>query len=209
MNNQDEQVVDARGLDCPEPVVRTRRAMLDPQAGTLRVLVDNRNAVDNIVRLATSQGWQASVEGSSSQFEVLLTPGDQTTRPTITEPATVCDASARPDQPRAVVLVTSDVIGQGDELLGRLLMRSFIKTLKEAEPRPARILFLNAGVRLTTAGSELIDDLRVLERHGVELLSCGTCLDFFHLLDALQVGVKTNMQEIVNSLVGADRVIRI
>jgi len=110
---------------------------------------------------------------------------------------------------KVVVLVASQVVGSGDDRLGAILMRSFLKTLKEADPRPWRLLFVNAGVRLTTTGSDLLDDLRALEQQGVEVLSCGTCLDYFGLLDAIQVGAKTNMREIVASLVRADRVVRV
>lgn len=109
---------------------------------------------------------------------------------------------------RVVGFITASVLGMGDEQLGRILMRSFIKTLKELNPLPERLIFVNSGVRLTTEGSELIADLRELEAHGVRMLSCGTCLDYYQLKDALAVGTVTNMFEIVTSLVAADRVLR-
>lgn len=114
-----------------------------------------------------------------------------------------------PEEVKVVVLVASNLLGSGDERLGSILMRSFLKTLKDAEPRPWRLLLVNSGVRLSTIGSDLLDDLRALEQSGVEILSCGTCLDYYGLLDALQVGMKTNMHEIVSSLVSADRVVRV
>lgn len=202
----DEQLVDARGLDCPQPVVLTRRAMLHSGAVKIRVLVDNKNAVDNIQRMALSQGWETSVEGSGDQFQVLLTPGAAPTMQPAEESLPSCDRPTR--KPNVVVLIASDVIGSGDDQLGRILMRAFLKTLKEVDPCPTRVIFINAGVRLTTTGSPLLDDLRALEQQGMEIISCGTCLDYFKLLDSLQVGKNSNMYEIATHLVAADRVVR-
>ena len=96
----------------------------------------------------------------------------------------------------------------GDEQLGRVLMRAFVKTLKELDPLPERLIFVNSAVRLTTKGSELIADLRELESRGVRILSCGTCLDYYQLKDVLEIGTVTNMHEIVTSLIAADRVLK-
>ena len=126
---------------------------------------------------------------------------DAATRPAPAE-------SGAPPSPRAVVLIGAEGIGTGDETLGRILMRAFLKTLKDLEPPPAAMIFVNAGVHLTTAGSPLLDDIRALENRGTRVLSCGTCLDYFHKLDALKVGSVSNMYEIASSLLTADRVVR-
>jgi selenium metabolism protein YedF len=107
-----------------------------------------------------------------------------------------------------VVFLASDELGSGDPELGRILMRSFVKTLKEARPRPSRVLFINGGVRMVAEGSELLAELRELGEAGIDLAACGTCLDFFHLKDKVQVGRATNMQDIVAALLGADKVVR-
>jgi selenium metabolism protein YedF len=107
-----------------------------------------------------------------------------------------------------VVLIASDELGQGSPELGKILIRSFVKTLSNAEQKPRRMIFVNSGVRLTTEGSDLIDDLKLLEETGVELLSCGTCLDYFHLKEKLQAGRASNMVEIVETLTAADSVVR-
>jgi selenium metabolism protein YedF len=122
--------------------------------------------------------------------------------------ACVPAASSPDNQPTGtVVLVTSDTLGSGPQELGQILLRAFVRTLKDAEPRPTRLLFLNNGVLLTTEGSYLLDELRGLEEAGVELLSCGPCLDYFQIKDRLRVGRVSNMQEIVGSLSAAARVI--
>jgi selenium metabolism protein YedF len=107
-----------------------------------------------------------------------------------------------------VVLLAADTVGHGSDELGGILMRAFVKTLREARPRPRWLLLLNAGVRLACEGSPLLDDLRALAEAGVELRACGTCLDYYHLKDKLRVGSVGNMFDIVNTLLGADRVIR-
>ena len=106
------------------------------------------------------------------------------------------------------MLITSDQLGTGDERLGRLLMRAFLKTLKELDALPGQAIFMNSGVRLSTEGSDLLDDLRALESRGVEIMSCGTCLDYYGLLDALRVGRKSNMFEIATALLAAEQVVR-
>ena len=109
--------------------------------------------------------------------------------------------------PGAVLLVTRDELGHGPPELGWVLMRSFFKALAGNESKPARAIFVNTGVRLTTDGSELLDDLRALENAGVQILSCGTCLDYFDLKDKLRVGEATNMNDTVTALMTADHVV--
>ena len=109
---------------------------------------------------------------------------------------------------RPILLIANDEVGHGSSELGRILMRSFLKTVVGTETKPERALFLNAGVRLTTEGSELLEEIRALEEAGVRVLSCGTCLDYFHLKDKLKVGQVTNMQDMVTALMTADWVVR-
>ena len=109
--------------------------------------------------------------------------------------------------PGVVLLVTKDELGQGPPELGWVLMRSFFKVLARNEPKPARAIFVNTGVRLTTEGSEVLDAIQALEDAGVEILSCGTCLDYFDLKDKLKVGKATNMNDTVAALMKAERVL--
>jgi len=196
-----EQVVDARGLGCPQPVVLARKAIQQPGAEAVRVVVDSEISVENIRRMATTLKWEVSVRPQAGEFHLLLARG---------EAAEAESPAATPgDRPLQVLaFITTDVLGTGDPELGAILMRAFVKTLAELEPLPGRMIFVNAGVRLTTRGSPLVDDLKKLESRGVEILSCGTCLDFYRLVDSLQVGGVTNMFEIVAALAEADRVLR-
>ncbi len=129
------------------------------------------------------------------------------------------DRNATPDRSRGdpgravehrpVVLLASDRLGSGPDELGSILMRSFLKTLKDAPVPPWRIVLINTGVRMAVEGSGLIDDLLALQGAGIGILACGTCLDFFHARDRLTAGRVSNMREIVDTLTAADRVIRV
>ena len=103
-------------------------------------------------------------------------------------------------------LVTTDGIGADPEL-GKVLMRALLGTIGKTERKPRKILFLNRGVFLTTEGSASLDVLKELETEGVEILSCGTCLDFFRLREALRVGRISNMYETVEALCGPGKVV--
>lgn len=108
-----------------------------------------------------------------------------------------------------VILIPSDRLGSGPEDLGSILMRSFLKTLRDSGTHPRRIVLINSGVRMAVEGSDLIDDLRVLQDSGIDILCCGTCLDFFHSREKLKAGRVSNMREIVDVLTTAGRVIRV
>jgi selenium metabolism protein YedF len=110
-------------------------------------------------------------------------------------------------EPTAVMLVTAATIGRGSDDLGGILTRNLLRMVRDSEQRPSTLIFLNGGVYLTTEGSPVKDELDALEALGIELLSCGTCLDFFQLRDKVQSGRASNMGEIYSRLAGAAKVI--
>lgn len=118
-------------------------------------------------------------------------------------------AQPKEEKKSTVVLITGNRFGSGDQQLGEILIKAFLNTLWDSEPRPEKIIFINDGVRLTASDSEVLDALQLLEQAGVELLSCGTCLDYYNLREKLKVGQVTNMKSTVNSLLASEKVIRI
>ena len=108
-----------------------------------------------------------------------------------------------------VVFIRADAIGRGDEELGSNLMVNFIYHLRNADPIPDAIVMMNAGVKLVAEDSEVLDDLKELESKGAEILACGTCLRFFDLEEKLEVGAKSNMSQITNTLMNASRIITV
>jgi len=201
------QVVDARGKPCPQPVVLTRQAM--KQGLPFTTIVDNEVSMANVSRMARSAGWHVETDKKEDGFHLVITPGGlDATLMQAAQTRTQSEATATAKEP-LVLFLASDVIGQGDDTLGQVLMRALISTLQEVEPRPDVIVFMNNGVRLATEGSPVADDLRLLEEAGIELLVCGTCLDFFGLTDKLVVGTISNMYTIAETLLNASNVVRL
>ena len=198
--NDTRRTVDARGQACPMPVILTRKALAEGGFDLLEVAVDDASSRENVVRFAGYAGCAVeSVEEDGPVSRILIRPG---ARP-MPEPSRVAApiAAAAPGAgPAATVLLTAAGIGGGDEQLAALLMRGFLYTLTEAEILPARVILMNGGVRLAVEGSDSLVNLRRLADRGVEVLACGTCLEFYQLKDALAVGRVTNMYEIAGLL---------
>jgi selenium metabolism protein YedF len=193
--------VDARGQACPQPVILTRKALAEGGFDLLEVIVDDASSQENVVRFAQyARCVIAGVEEEGAVSRILIRPG--AAAPAAPEarvfaaPVTI-PAPAGPD---ATVFISAAGIGTGDEQLAALLMRAFLYTLTEAEVVPARIILMNGGVRLAVEGSEALVNLRRLTDRGVEILACGTCLEFYQLKDALAVGRVSNMYEIAGLL---------
>lgn len=207
-------LVDCRGLTCPQPVINTRRVVEVNPEETVVAVVDNATARENLLVMAEGLGRTAEWQEDGPDFRVIIRPSVPRTEkaPSVaTEAAEApgCSAATKASTPEGsfVVALGSDRLGQGDETLGTLLMKSFLATLLEVEP-PAALVCLNRGVFLVTSGSPVLEPLRQLEERGTEILACGTCLDFYERRQDLQVGKVSNMFTILQRMVGADRLIR-
>jgi selenium metabolism protein YedF len=188
-------VIDCKGLACPEPVVTTKKALDQLKEGKLIVIVNNSVSCNNVERFALSQGCSVEVEKRGEEFYIHIEKTRKAER-------------VRGDKRQVVVYINSQFLGVGEDTLGALLMRAFLKTLLDQEVQPYRIIFINSGVRLTSEGSEVLETLKTLSEKGAEILSCGTCLDFYGLKERLKVGVISNMYDILQTLMDADQIIR-
>ena len=202
-------IVDAMGEQCPIPVVKATRALGElTEPGTIEVLVDNEIAVQNLTRLGASQGCavQAEKKGEGAYSVCILVNSlpKQDNLPQEDTPA-ACVPDARGE---IVVAVGSAAMGQGSDELGTTLMKGFLFALGQLPQLPKTILFYNGGAHLTVEGSASLEDLKNLEASGVEILTCGTCLNYYGLTEKLAVGDVTNMYAIVEKLAGASQVIR-
>jgi selenium metabolism protein YedF len=196
------KVVDCRGLSCPQPVIRTKKAMSESEQVT--TIADTETAVQNVTRMAEKEGYTVAVEKREDGIYLSLS---KAARPATT--VTVPGMATNSTPPPTVVLIPSDGMGRGDEELGGILMRSFLHTLHEVEPLPNTIIFINAGVKLTVEGSPVLEDLEALGERGVSILACGTCLGHFGLKDRLAVGEVSNMYSIAETLLAAGNVVSI
>jgi len=189
--------LDLKGMGCPLPVIETKKLIESGEATEVRLSLDQGPPRENVTRFLESRGYCVDVESETPDTVVLRATkvgGDETI--------------PQQDAKRVLVLIDGATVGRGDDVLGSVLMKSFLHTLKEVRPLPWRLIFLNAGVKLASEGSDLVAVLRELEGLGVEIFSCGTCLDFFKLKEKLAVGSVTNMYDIVSSLVTAASVLR-
>ena len=195
--------IDCRGLACPAPVLQTKEAIEKEHPTVINVVVDNEAAKQNVSRFMGSQGLEVSVKQEGSDFHVIGKMGEGTAA------ETPVDEKAQIGQKKIMVMVANDCMGHGDDELGKKLMVSFLKTLKEMGDELWRLVFVNNGVKLTTEGSDVLPVIQELEKEGIHILVCGTCLTHFDLLDQKQVGETTNMLDIVTAMQLADKVINI
>ena len=199
--------VNAMGDACPIPVVKTLYALRELAGpGTVQTLVDNQVAVQNLTRLAESKGCTIQTEQlSEKQYQVTITVGEGAELPESADG--ICTVPvAKPDN--TVVVISADHMGEGDEVLGKILLKGFLFALTQQETLPKTILFYNGGAAVTCDGSPSLEDLQKLKELGVEILTCGTCLNHYGLTEKLRVGEVTNMYVIVEKQMQATLVIR-
>ena len=196
--------IDARGDACPLPVVKAKKAIAELQgAGQVEVLVDNEIAVQNLTKMAQQKGFGSMAEKRAErEYRVVFTVGEAAPAPE--EPET-CTPDTRTD---TVVAIGSDKMGVGSDELGKTLMKAFVFALTQQDTLPKTILFYNGGASLTCEGSPMLEDLKALEAQGVEILTCGTCLNFYGLTEKLAVGGVTNMYVIAEKMLGAGNVVK-
>jgi len=200
-----DKALDCRGLACPGPVLRCKECVEKEQPQTLTVTVDNQAAKENVTRFLTIRGYTVTISEAAGGLFILQASASAT--PAATS-AAAPETQGTPTG-KTVVFITADTVGRGDPELGGKLMINFLGTLPELGDRLWRILLVNGGVKLTVSGSPALEKFKALAAAGVSILVCGTCLDFFGILDKKEVGETTNMLDIVTSLDVADKVIQI
>lgn len=210
----EKKIVDARGLACPLPVVKAKEAVKSFQEqGVLTVLVDNEIAVQNLQKFAAQKGMDAAGEKKADkEYEVTIqVPPASKAAPSV--PAAEEDAEVESCSPDArkkgmLVVLSANVMGTGEEKLGKSLMKAFVFALTKQDILPETILCYNSGAYLTCEGSDSLEDFKALEAEGVNILTCGTCLDFYGIKDKLAVGTVTNMYDIVEKMEQAKTILR-
>ena len=196
--------VNAIGDNCPIPVIKTKKAMGEVSgAETIEVMVDNEIAVQNVTKMASGLGGSVSSEKiAEKEFKITIQMNGAAEE---TEDAVSCVPDQREN---TVIVISSDRMGSGNDELGKVLIKGFIFAVTQLEKLPKTILFYNGGATLTAEGSDSIVDLKSLEAQGVEILTCGTCLNYYGLTEKLLVGNVTNMYTIVEKMAGADKIIQ-
>lgn len=201
--------VNAMGDACPIPVVKTKKAISAMKTSDILVtLVDNEIAVQNLTKLGKSMGYPVTSEKLGEkeykvQMEVTVEAEDS--KEEKAEEVLTCIPDSRNN---TVVVISSPRMGEGNNELGTVLMKGFLYALTQLDELPKTILFYNGGATLTCEGSASLEDLKSLEAQGVEILTCGTCLNYYEMSDKLRVGEVTNMYTIAEKMTGAGKLVK-
>lgn len=203
-----EKKLDCMGMACPLPVINAKKAIESfTEDGTLIVLVDNDTAVQNLTRLGEHNGFTVtSVQTGEKAFSVTM--GVKAGAAAATQMPDDMLACEVPPKGGKVVILSANTMGTGDEALGKKLMKAFIFALTSQDETPAKVICYNTGAYLTTEDPDTIKDLKTLEEAGATIMTCGTCLDYYGLKEKLQVGIISNMYDIVEAQMKATMVIR-
>ncbi len=192
--------VDARGLACPKPVINTKKELDKIESGLVKVILDNKISKENIIKLSKSLNYKFEVVFESvDEIIIEITKGENV--------AQVEDS--KNELSDTCILITSDKMGKGNDELGAILMKGYLYTLTETKPYPKSILLVNSAVTLSTKNEATVEHLTILQNEGVDIQSCGTCLDFNGLKDDLKVGSVTNMYNIVETMSKSEKAITI
>ena len=196
-------VIDMQGKLCPMPVIETRKELkLNPQHPVVTI-VDNWIAVENLQKLGKQMGYDIVVEEKSKkEYHVLLKVSEVVAK-IVLETEKVSE-----NKGETVVVISSDVMGQGDDVLGKALLKGYIYAMTQLDTPPDCILFYNGGVHLSVTGADTLEDLLFLEKNGTKIASCGACLGHYKLSEQLAVGEVTNMYTIAEILSTAGRIIK-
>lgn len=192
-----EHIIDCKGLKCPQPVINTKKYFDSIKEGTATVIVDNDVAKNNLLKFAKGSGFDSAAKQKDNLYYI-----------TITKNSDSCE-SVDFKSKKLTIVISSNKLGVGNDELGTTLMKSYLYALTESSNLPADLIFLNGGVKLTTEGSDSLDNLKALEKKGVHIYSCGTCLDFYGLKEKLAVGEISNMYTIVEKMNSSDNTIKL
>jgi len=184
------QVVDGKGLLCPQPLILTRKALKNCLPGeTLKIECDNQTAYQNIMTYLKDQSLTPSGNEKEGIFQIEVINQQNMTaeeNDSFGMNPGICSSAY-------VVAIGSDRMGEGDPQLGAILMKGFLNALPEQPVLPTHLIFYNSGVKLTTKDSGVISSIKELEAGGVDILVCGTCIDFYELKDQLGAGRISDM----------------
>ncbi|GAA0127031.1 sulfurtransferase-like selenium metabolism protein YedF [Clostridium sp. ATCC 25772] len=193
------KVIDCKGLNCPLPVINTKKYFDGIESGLATTVVDNEVAKNNVMKFAENAGFKVNFEEKNSLYYININKGNVEGKVEI----------EIEDKKTFSIVVGSDKLGSGDDELGTALMKSYMFALSEAEIIPDKLLFLNSGVKLVVKDSEVLESLERLKERGVEILSCGLCLDFYKMKDLVQIGEITNMYAIIECMNSSDKTIKL
>lgn len=200
------KTLDCKGMNCPKPVLETKAFLEEHGNESFVVVVDNEASRENVLRFGRSQGCKVRVaNGAGGSFEITIEPGeDSGSTATFRAEDYACPL---PVGDNLVYIIPSDSMGSGSAELGWGLLQTYVQTIEEVNPLPSHIILYNGGVKLAATDNKGLEVMQRLEKKGVTVWSCGTCLEFFHLENDCQVGTITNMYDIMQTMAAAGKVV--
>ncbi|NPA73637.1 MAG: sulfurtransferase-like selenium metabolism protein YedF [Epsilonproteobacteria bacterium] len=191
--------IDCCDLACPEPVLRTKKALEELEDDSiLEVTVNSVSSIENVKRFATKNGYESRVEKDGDKTVITIIKGYECAIAPKDEGEKFLDKT---------IFIKSDRVGEGE--LGDILMKGFLKTTLEFDKLPKYVIFVNKGVYLTTKEEhkEVIEILKEFEKRGVKIYSCGLCMNFYKI-DAgeLKVGEIGNAYDTMDMLLHTETV---
>ncbi|MEG0774840.1 sulfurtransferase-like selenium metabolism protein YedF [Clostridium sp.] len=199
MNN----IINCKGMNCPLPVVNTKKYFDTISSGTSTTIVDNEVAKNNVIKFVENSGFKYEVEEHDDLYYITVVKGDGAI-----ENKNAINLAPQNNKDVLTIVIGSDKLGNGNDELGLALMKSYLFALSEADIIPKHLIFLNSGVKLVVEDSLVLDSLEKLKDRGVNLQSCGLCLDFYKIKDSVRIGEITNMYAIIE-LMNSSRTIKL
>ncbi|MEY1640050.1 sulfurtransferase-like selenium metabolism protein YedF [Tenuifilum osseticum] len=194
------KIIDCRGQLCPQPLINTKKALKESvKDETIQVLIDNATSCQNVSRFLADNAIPFTVDEQNGLFTLTINPTDSEFN-TKKEAEEYCEVSFPPRSKKYIVVLTSHLMGNGDNDLGKILMKGFLNTLPSLEGLPEEIICYNSAVTLAVKGSDTAQSLVKLMEMGVKITLCGTCVDFFSIKDKIEVGTISNMLYIAERL---------
>ena len=195
--------IDALCKACPLPVIETKKALREHTV--VETLVDNEIATQNLKKMAEQLGYIYQMQQQAeNKYAVVISKAN--TELTGETSETVITPTEDVVTDEYIVVIDTNVMGRGSDELGKNLLKGFIYSLTEQDVLPSKVIFYNGGVQSVIKASDSLEDLIALAGQGVEIYSCGACLNFYELTPA--IGEVTNMYRIVEMMREASRIIK-
>jgi len=199
------KIVDVKGLKCPMPLIETKKALKDLEDNEiLKIIIDNEVSKKNVLRFLKDNNISADVKEDNDIFELIINQKGLSIEDAPIEGYCTPEIKGGSD---FIIVFAKNRVGEGPEELGKMLVNGFLNTFKEMEKLPQKIIFLNSGIDLVLKDSPTIPVLEDFEKNGVELLACGTCLEFYDKVDEVAVGRVSNAYDILNATINASKIV--
>ena len=202
------QTVDTRGQQCPAPIIATKKALKEAKTGeAFKVLTDSQTSLNNLTSFLRDNKTEFSIGESAGVWTLTIRKVTGEVSPAEAEKYCTTDIPHF-SKGEFIIAFTSDKMGTGDDELGNLLMVNFIKAITDLDVLPAIMIFYNRGVMLGKDDSQVIEHLKEIEKMGVKLLLCATCVNYYSLAEKIHIGSLSNMYEIARTMASTSNIIK-